>query len=418
MRRPRTHRTRSLPPGFGTIWASVALDLVGFGIVLPLLPLYARRFGASPTTIGLLFASFSVAQLVFAPVWGRLSDRVGRKPVLILSLAGTAVGSLLTGLAGSLAVLFLGRIVDGISGASVSVAQASVADLAAPEERARLFGLIGAAFGLGFVAGPALGALAALGSPELPFYVAAAIAGANAVRAVSRLPETRPAGSSPSTGRALDAETPWVAETGMEDEAAAPGLGVANTTPSSLRRLLVIAFASLVAFSAFEATFPLFGARYLRLHLASSGAVFACIGIVLAVVQSSLVRPAVRRLGESGTLRLGLATNAAGLLLLAAVRSWWLLPFALLALVVGQGLVMPTLTASFAGRASHERRGGVLGVQQAASGLARVVGPAAGGFVFQRVNPSTPYLAGAVVMAACVAAVATGDRGRRDVTLR
>ena len=150
------HRVREpLPAGFATVWTSVAVDLVGFGIVFPLLPLYARRFGAGAATVGALFASFSVAQLLFAPVWGRLSDRVGRKPVLVLSLAGTAVGSLMTGLAGSLPLLFAGRIVDGMSGASVSVAHATVADVAPPAQRARLFGLLGAAFGVGFVAGPA-----------------------------------------------------------------------------------------------------------------------------------------------------------------------------------------------------------------------------------------------------------------------
>src|SRR5437588_8636169 len=117
-----------LPAGFGTLWTTVAVDLVGFGVVLPLLPLYATRFHASALTIGALFSSFSVAQLVFAPVWGRLSDRVGRKPILLLSLVGTAVGTLLTGLAGSLPLLFAGRIVDGVSGASVSVAHAAAPD--------------------------------------------------------------------------------------------------------------------------------------------------------------------------------------------------------------------------------------------------------------------------------------------------
>src|SRR5437660_3298154 len=190
--RSRRRRGRApLPPGFGAIWSSVAIDLVGFGIVLPLLPLYAKgSFGASPTQVGLLVASFSIAQFALAPVWGRVSDRVGRKPVLVLSLVGTAIGSLLTGLAGSLAVLFLGRVVDGASGASVSVAQAAVADVATPGERARLFGLLGAAFGLGFVGGPALGAVAALGGRRLPFLLAAAIAGGNAVWALRRLPET------------------------------------------------------------------------------------------------------------------------------------------------------------------------------------------------------------------------------------
>src|SRR2546421_416985 len=153
---------RPLPPGFGTIWTTVAVDLIGFGVVLPLLPLYATRFHAGAFTVGAMFASFSVAQLVFAPVWGRISDRVGRKPVLILSLFGTAAGTLLTGLAGSLALLFVGRIVDGASGASVSVAPAAVADVAPPKERARLFGLLGAAFGVGFIAGPPIGGVCAL----------------------------------------------------------------------------------------------------------------------------------------------------------------------------------------------------------------------------------------------------------------
>ena len=165
-----------LPPGFGTIWTAVAIDLVGFGIVLPILPLYAKRFHTTSLEATLLVSVFSAASLVCSPLWGRVSDRFGRKPVLLVSLAGTAVGSLITGLAGGLAVLLVGRIVDGASGASVSVAQAAAADLAGPADRARLFGLLGAAFGVGFVAGPALGSLAALGGPRLPFFLAAGIA--------------------------------------------------------------------------------------------------------------------------------------------------------------------------------------------------------------------------------------------------
>ena len=397
-------RRPPLPPGFGTIWASVALDLVGFGIVFPLLPLYAQRFHASATTVGALFASFSVAQLVFAPVWGRLSDRVGRKPILILSLAGTAVGSLLTGLAGSLVLLFLGRIVDGISGASVSVAHASVADVADPAERPRLFGLLGAAFGVGFVAGPAIGALAALGDARLPFLVAAAVAGANALVAVRRLPETNP-----QHRRALVAGPGWTPQTGLEDEV----MVVVDETESQKKevdtgigRLLLVAFVSLVAYSAFEITFPLFGRLRLGFRPSSTGAVFAVVGLVLAAVQALLVHPAVRRFGEAGTLRLGLAINAAGLALLAAVHSWWVLVPALGALVVGQGLAMPALTSSFAGRAGPRRTGGVLGVQQSASGIARVLGPVAGGLAFDHLGAPSPYLAGAGLMIVCVLLVA------------
>ena len=392
-----------MPPGFGTIWTTVAVDLIGFGVVLPLLPLYAQRFHASAATVGAMFASFSLAQLVFAPIWGRVSDRVGRKPVLILSLVGTALGTLLTGLAGSLPLLFAGRIVDGVSGASVSVAHASVADVAPPRERARLFGLLGAAFGVGFVAGPTIGALAALFGDRAPFFVAAAIAGVNALVAIRRLPETnrRRAG--------VSAPLTWTPQTGLEDEVVVLEEDVEGEDAPAPKRsvplLLVVAFLSLVAFSAFEVTFPLFGHARLGFQLTSTAGLFAAIGLLLAAVQSSLVHPAVRRFGETGTLRVGLAVNAAGLLLLSAVHSWWLLVPALVALVVGQGLAMPALTAAFAGSADAGRTGGVLGVQQSANGLARVVGPIVGGLLFEHVGVAAPYVVGAALMGFCVALI-------------
>src|SRR3954447_15515927 len=200
-------RTRApLPAGFGVIWTTVALDLIGFGILFPVLARYTRDAGASPAVAGLVVASFSIAQLIFSPITGWLSDRIGRKPVIILSLAGTAAGSLLTGLAGSLWLLFLGRIVDGASGASVSVAEAAVTDVAAPEERARLLGLLGAAFGAGFALGPAIGGVAALVSHRLPFFIAAAIAAVTALVALKRLPEPRRSGV-PAAGMP-DTDTP------------------------------------------------------------------------------------------------------------------------------------------------------------------------------------------------------------------
>ena len=371
MRRER----QPLPPGFGTIWICVALDLVGFGIVLPILPLYAERFGASAVTATALVTAFSAAQLVFSPIWGRLSDRVGRKPVLVLSLAGTAVASLITGLAGAVWVLFLGRIVDGISGASVSVAQAAVTDVAPAEQRAHLLGLLGAAFGVGFVAGPAIGGLAALRGPHIPFFIAAAIAGVNAVVASRRLPETH--------------------GFGRENRRAAP-----KNAPKTrgVGALLAVTFISLVAFSGFEATFALFGSRRLHLHLASTGAVFAAVGVVLVVVQGGLVRPAVRSLGERGVLVLGLLANAVGLALLARVHSFSGLIPAVLLLTVGQGLVSPTLSSVLAGKVGEHERGGMLGVQQAAGGLARIVGPIAAGFAFGRIGVPAPYAAGAALM--------------------
>ncbi len=303
---PRSKRERRpLPPGFGVIWTTVALDLVGFGILFPVLARYARDAGASATTAGLVVASFSIAQLVFAPLTGRLSDRVGRKPVIILSLVGTAIGSLLTGLAGSLWLLFLGRIVDGASGASVSVAQAAVTDVAPPEQRARLLGLLGAAFGAGFALGPAIGGVAALVSHRLPFFIAAAIAAVNALAAVRRLPETHPDHSSASKR--------------VEGGAAATGAR-RTREDGAWRRFVVVTFVSLVAFSGFEATFSLLTESRFDLTESATYGVFFLIGMGLVLVQGGFIHPVVERLGELRTVRTGLACNAVGLALVQVVE--------------------------------------------------------------------------------------------------
>jgi multidrug resistance protein len=393
VRRQRSERP-PLPPGFGTIWTSVAIDLVGWGIVLPILPLYAEDFTSSKVTIGLLVAVFSLMQLLFAPIMGRLSDRVGRKPVLVISLAGTAVGSLLMGVAGSLWVLFLGRIIDGISGGSVSTAHAAVTDMAEPGQRARLIGLLGAAFGLGFVIGPAIGGLAALEGRHLPFFVAAAIAGINALVAIRRLPETRPT-------------APAVPEPAA---AAEPLLGRAQ-------RLILLVFVATSAFTAFEATFALLGHERFDLTIAGTSGVFVVIGLVLAFFQGGMVHPIVARYGELATVRGGLAVNVIGFLLLAGAHNWAVLSIALVLITAGQGLLSPALTSMVAGGARHDRRGRVLGLQQSASALARVVGPILGTFLFGHVAIGAPYAAGAVLAAIAVVMTA-GLRGdvREGVT--
>jgi MFS family permease len=364
-------RRSPLPAGFATIWTAVAIDLIGFGIVLPILPLYAKRLHTTSLQATLLVSAFSAASLVCSPLWGRVSDRFGRKPVLLVSLAGTAVGSLVTGLAGSLALLLVGRIVDGASGASVSVAQAAAADLAAPRDRPRLFGLLGAAFGVGFVAGPALGALAALGGPRLPFFLAAAMATINTVVAARRLPETHRSGSRARRG-------------GLRPvRAVAP--------------MLVVTFLSLIAFSGFEATFALFGARHLGLGIASTAAVFTAVGAAIVVVQGGVVYRVVAVLGEVQTLLAGLLANAAGLALLATASSWAVAAPALVVLTVGQGLVQTTMVVIVAGQAGPADRGLVLGAQQSAGGLARVVGPALGGALLGAQASGAPYVLGAAL---------------------
>jgi MFS family permease len=364
----------------------VAIDLVGFGIVFPILPLYARRFHVSSATATGLVAAFSAASFLFSPLWGRVSDRVGRKPILLLSLAGTAAGSLLTGLAGGIVVLYIARIIDGISGASISVAQAAVSDVASAQQRPRLFGLLGAAFGIGFVAGPALGALAAVVGPRVPFYLAAAVAGINAVIAARRLPETHHPAKEEAAPRGVRNWNPLAALAGAQGAS----------------QLISVAFFTLLSFSAFEATFSLFGHSRLGFDVGSSAGVFAVIGLVIVVVQGGLVHPVVLRLGEMGTLRAGLLAEVAGLLGLAFVHSWGALVPALLALTVGQGLVQTTMSSALAGRAPPQRRGAVLGAQQSAGGLARVLGPILGGILFERIGPGSPYVAGAAVVGVCL----------------
>lgn len=428
-----------LPKGFGVIWVTVAIDLVGFGIVLPILPQYAERFGAGAALIGVLSASFSLAQLLFAPVWGRLSDRVGRKPLIILSLFGTAVGSLLTGLAGSIAVLFVGRILDGISGASVSVAQAAIGDLAAPRDRARLMGLIGAAFGVGFVAGPAIGGLAALASPKLPFFIAAAIAAINGLVALRRLPETahgvagHPLAIAEVVAQREAEHARVLTAAGIDGEniAAAPALdGPGIVEPAHLARpraeldagarativrLIVVAFVGVVAFSGFEATFSLLAKERFGLELAQTAAVFAAIGVVLVAVQGGLVGPVTRRFGERRTMRVGLVANAAGLGLLAIDLGWVGLVPALLLLTVGQGLLTPTLSSAVAGLAGGQR-GQWLGWQQSAGGLARVLGPLVAGSLFEFSGVGVPYALGAALAVLALVLLPAGARWSPTVT--
>ena len=362
-----------LPQGFGTIWLTVALDLVGFGIVVPILGRYAERYGASGLEVGLLFASFSLAQLVFAPLLGRLSDRIGRKPVIMISLLGTAVGSFVTGAAGALWVLFVGRILDGASGASVAVAQGAVTDLAPPSERPRLLGLLGAAFGVGFVVGPALGGLASLGGEHIPFYVAGTVALVNAAVAWRRLPETRPA-----------------------DVRRAAHEAAKNDTGAKVRLwgLAVAGFTAIVAFSGFEATFSLLAGDRFRLTEAGVAAIFVGVGVVLVAVQGGLIRPINAKIGTQRSLQAGLVLNSAGLVVLAFAETWPLLIVALALLTIGQGLVTPNLSSLVSGRVPDHRRGEALGFQQGVNAFGRVAGPALAGVLYDHVAIGSPYLVG------------------------
>lgn len=371
-----------MPAGYWIIWTTVALDLVGFGIVVPILGRYAERFGANGLQVGLMFASFSVAQMVFAPILGRISDKVGRKPVIVFSLIGTAVGSFVTGAAGALWVLFLGRILDGASGASVAVAQGAVADIAPPEQRARLMGMLGAAFGVGFVVGPALGGLAALGGPHVPFYLAGSIAAVNAVAAMIRLPETKP-------------DTSHITETGQRGAALSP----------ALKRFALVGFLSMLGFAGFEATFSIWGEKQFGFTEGSASLVFVFVGVTLVAVQGGLIGPLTQRLGSRKLLRIGLSLVAVGLLLLGVTTTWPMLFVALFLLSLGQGMSGPSGSALVAELAPVERRGEAIGYQQSTAAFGRVAGPVMAGALFDQVGINSQFLVSGILIVVAVGSV-------------
>jgi MFS family permease len=369
---------KPFPKGYWTIWSTVALDLIGFGIVVPILGRYAERFGASGLMVGFLFASFSLAQFLFAPVLGRLSDHIGRKPVIVISLLGTAVGSFVTGAAGVLWVLFLGRIIDGASGASLAVAQAAVGDMAEPADRPRLMGLLGAAFGVGFVIGPAIGGLASLGGPHIPFYVAGVLALINAVAAIVRLPETR----KPSTG------APVVRERGRRHAA----------TPA-LRQLAIVGFITTVAFTAFEATFSLLGHHRFGFGERGAAFLFLGIGLVLVAVQGGGYGKLVERFGVPSLYVGGVALLVAGLAAVSVATIWPVLIVALLLLAVGQGCASPSITSLVTEYAPPHRRGEAMGFQQSSYSVGRIVGPPVAGWMFDHTGIWSPYAAASALCA-------------------
>ena len=380
------------------VWATVAMDMVGFGILLPVLPLYAEDFGASPATAAALVAVFSAAQMVAAPFWGRLSDRIGRRTVLVAALVGSCLGSLVTGLAGALWVLFAGRIVDGFSGSSYAVGQAAVADLAEPEDRPRLLGLLAAAFGVGFVAGPLIGSIAALGSRELPFFVAAALAAANAVMALVRLPAGRPARR--PTGRPDDAEasTPTVGRMALWGSA---GLAV--------RRLAMLSLVSMIGFAGFEATFALLvERRFPEVGDPTVYGLFAAIGVLMVLVQTRVVGPANARLGSRPALRAALASVAAGMVVLSIGGGWAGLAVALVLLVVGQGVFGPTLSNATVETVGTGGRGEALGLQQGAGAMGRIICPLLAGVLMDQVGVGAPYLVAAALAVVAIAVVPSG----------
>ena len=387
----------------GVVFVTVLLDLIGFGIVLPLVPYYATDMGASPLMVGIVIASYSLMQLLFSPVWGSLSDHYGRRPLLILGLLGSAISYLVFGLATTVAILLVSRVLGGVMGATVPVAQAMIADSTAPERRARGMGMIGAAFGLGFVFGPAIGGGLSHWGYALPGYVAAGLTGANTVAAVFFLPESLPADERSREAGAREAL--------VERFRAARRL----LALPSLNRPIFVLFLMTWGFAGFMTTFPLYLQNQLGLSAKVAGGMFAYVGLISAAIQGRLIGPLVERHGEKGIAVAGGVLLAAGMLMIAAFPT--LLPlFGALALIgVGWGCGVPSLQSLLSRRAPAREQGEVLGVNQSSSSTARVVGPIAAGWGFGALGPRLGFLAGGglIAAAAAFAALLTEDLGAR-----
>lgn len=395
------------------IFLTVFIDLLGVGIVLPLLPYYVKLLEGAEAPwlapnlaliVGGLTASFSLFQFLFAPVLGGLSDRFGRRPVLLGSLMGTAIAYLIFGAAELLlplgvglvlAMLFAARIVAGISGASISTAQAYIADVTKPEERARGLGMIGAAFGLGFMLGPAIGGLLSQISLSAPAYAAAAITCANLVFGFFKLPESLPAERRSQLGeRSLN---PFTRLSGVVSKAAIRPL---------LAGVLLLNF----AFAGLQSNFSVYSAERFGFGPDDNAWVFAFIGLVAVIVQGGLLRHLVARFGEARLAVAGLMlmTASFGLIALAA-RAWALYP-AVGLLATGSGMATPALTSLISRRVTDREQGGVLGGVQALTSLMMVVGPLFAGLLFDAIGPAAPYLAGTLLVAAAAAVIAAALR--------
>lgn len=372
---------------------------MGFGIVLPLLPFYADRFGASGTEVGLLITVYSVAQFFLAPLWGRISDRVGRRPILILGLAGSAVSYVIFAYAGTLAVLFISRIMAGIGGATVPVAQAYIADITPPERRAGNLGLIGAAFGLGFIFGPALGGILAPISPTAPGLAAAALCMGNGILAFFLLPESL----SPSERADRDRDRSAFRFRDL-------GLALANRATA---RILLLSFLFTMAFAAMQPTFPLFGAARFQLEERQVGYLFAFLGTISAIMQGGLVRRLVPLIGEARLIQISGFPFIGGLLAIAYAQSMTMLLLGLALLAVGFGGTLPSIVSLLSRVAPPQLQGSVLGIGQSVGSMARIIGPALAGVVYDLQGMEWPYIGGAWVGGAALLVALTLPSRRR-----
>ncbi len=359
------------------IFLTIVVNLVGFGIIIPLLPFYASSLGASPLVVGLMFASFSIAQLFATPVLGALSDRLGRRPVLLFSLVGTVASFVLLALAHSLALVFAARIIDGLSGGNISTARAYIADVTAERDRARAFGLIGAAFGIGLVLGPALGGVFAHAGYAAPIWAAAALTALATALAWAFLPET----------------VHRTRATGMSFRAM-PAL----FRRPLLARLFAIDFLYWCAYASFQTTFAFFGARRFGFDAPHVGYLLALVGALGVVVQLALVGPVVQHFGERRALVGGLFLAAVGLGAASVSASVPVFIATIAPVAIGTGLCNPSLTSLLSRGSGRQEQGRVQGVAGALESLGRTLGPVWGNALLYRLGEGAAFASAAALL--------------------
>ena len=383
---PVTAPAESHARALATVWFTLFLDLVSFGIVIPVLPYYAKSTGASEGVVALLATAYSAAQFLMSPVLGRLSDRRGRRPVMLISILGSTLAMLTLGFASALWMLFLARIISGVCNANVSTAHAYVADRVPPTQRARYMGMMGTAVGVGFILGPTIGGFLSRDDfPQLPFFFAAGLSAINLLMAIFWLPESH---------RGAPASGPPKPRPSLLKVASDPAFW-----RGQIGVMVAVYFGFFCAFAVMEATFALFTEACFGWGPPETANFFAFVGTIIVLFQGVVVGRAVASFGERRTLLAGLAMSVTGFAILSLSPNGWFVPLGGIFMAGGNGLIMPSMSALVSRNSTSEDQGTNSGFAQSAGALGRIFGPAIAGGLFELVGPRTPMASAAMIVA-------------------